>query len=147
MYKTLATLLLTGTAIYAAEADPMAAVCDRLVASLEQEAAALESIASPADVPAGVEQLRASLASLKELFAVDATELWQYIDNTDGVKQPIIDALEALALQFARVEQAEFYGSAELRELLAPQVLKTGATERANQAKREKLREIDHDED
>lgn len=147
MYKTLASLLVAGTAVYAAEADPMADVCDRLVSALEQETAALASITSAESVPAGVEQLRASLAALQELMSVDSNELWLYIDNTEGVKQPIIDVLEELALQFARVEKASFFGSEELRGILAPQVLETVDTEAARHAKREKLREIDHDED
>jgi hypothetical protein len=147
MYKTLASLLIAGSAVYAAEADPMADVCDRLVAALEQETAALESITSAESVPAGVVQLRASLDNLQELMSVDSKELWLYIDNTDGVKQPIIDALEALALQFARMEKEDFFGSEELRGILAPQALETDDTEAARHAKREKLREIDHDED
>lgn len=147
MYKTLASLFIASTALYAAEADPMAAVCDRLVAALEQETEALESIESAEDAPAGVEKLRASLAALKELFSEDANELWLYIDNTEGVKQPIIDVLEKLALQFARLEKAEFYGNAELRETLAPQVLVTENTEQARRAKHEKLHEVDEDED
>lgn len=146
MYKTLASLFIASSVLYAAEAEPMAAVCDRLVAALEQEAEALESITEAGDISAPLAKVRESLAAQQELFAVDAGLLWQYIDNTEGVKQPIIDVLQRLALQFDRVEKAKFFGSAELRELLGPQVLATPATERANRAKREKLREIDHDE-
>lgn len=147
MYKTLVPLLFASVAVYAADADPMADVCDRLVAALEQETEALASITQPADVPAAMEKLQASLAAQKALFSVDAKLLWQYIDNTEGVKQPIIDAMEELALQFARVVSAKFYDNAELRAVLAPQVLATKETQKANHAKREKLREIDHDED
>ena len=147
MYKTLVPLLFASVAVYAADADPMADVCDRLIAALEQETEALASISQPADVPAAMEKLQASIAAQKALFSVDSKLLWQYIDNTAGVKQPIIDAMEKLALQFARVVAADFYGSAELRAVLGPQVLATEDTQKANHAKREKLREIDHDED
>ena len=146
MYKTLASLFIASSVLYAAEAEPMAAVCDRLVAALEQEAEALEALTEGGDVSAPLAKVRESLAAQQELLAVDAGLLWQYIDNTEGVKQPIIDVLQRLALQFDRVEKARFFGSAELRKLLGPQVLATPATERANRAKLEKLREIDHDE-
>ena len=146
MYKTLASLFIASSVLYASEAEPMAAVCDRLVAALEQEAEALEALTEGGDVSAPLAKVRESLAAQQELLAVDAGLLWQYIDNTEGVKQPIIDVLQRLALQFDRVEKARFFGSAELRKLLGPQVLATPATERANRAKLEKLREIDHDE-
>ena len=147
MYKTLASLFIASTALYAAEADPMAAVCDRLVTALEQETEALESISSPDDVPAGLEKLRASLAALKALFAEDAEELWLYIDNTAGVKEPIIEVLEKLAIQFARMEKAEFFGNAELREALAPQVLVPEDAEQSRRSKREKLHVEEEDDD
>lgn len=147
MYKSLLPLLFVGTALYAAETDPMQKVCERLIAALEQETEALESINQPADIPAGLEKLRASLQALQELFAEDETLLWQYIDNTPGAKQPIVDVLEELALQFARMEKENFFSNAELREVLAPQVCPSEAAEAHKKAKREKLQEIDHDED
>lgn len=144
MYKMLVPFLMVSSAIYAAEANPMAAVCERLVAALGQETAALTRMQSEADVDAALDDLRASLDALKEQLAVDQKELWLYIDNTEGVKQPIIDELERLALQFARVQQAGFFNNAQLRELLAPQLI---TDPEAQRAKLEKLQEIDHDED
>ncbi len=144
MYKMLVPFLIASSAIYAAEANPMAEVCDRLVAALEQETAALTRMQSEADVDGALDELRASLDSLKALMSVDEKELWLYIDNTEGAKQPIIDELERLALQFARVQQSGFFNNAQLRELLAPQLITDPTTQRA---KLEKLQEIDHDED
>lgn len=144
MYKMLVPFLVASSAIYASENNPMADVCDRLLSALEQETSALTRMQSGTDVEAALDELRASLNTLKELMAVDQKELWLYIDNTKGVKQPIIDELERLALQFARIQQAGFFNNAELRELLAPQVI---TDPEAQKAKREKLREVDHDED
>lgn len=143
MYKMLVPILVVGTAIYAAEADPMAEVCDQLLAALEQETASLQKIGSADDVPAVLDELRASLQKLNALMAVDAKALWTYIDNTTGAKQPLVDELERLALQFARVQEAQFFNNKELKSLLAPQVL---AQPKTHRSKREKLHEIDHDE-
>lgn len=144
MLKHLATLLVAGSALYAAEVNPMAEATDRLLRALEQEVAALEEISSPADAPAAVEAVRASLQVQKELFGVDARELWLYIDNVDGVKQPLVDVMVRLAVQFKRLGENQFFGNADLRELLAPQVVPDAASEKA---KLEKLHSIDHDED
>lgn len=144
MFKTLVPVLLATTALYAAETDPMVEVCDRLAAALEQETAALTRMQTAEDVPAALEELRTSLDSLKSLMEVDQKELWLYIDNTPGAKQPLVDELERLALQFARLKNADFFNNEELKSLLAPQVLDSPEAQRA---KREKLREIDHDED
>ncbi len=143
MYKMLVPILLTGTALYAAESDPMAAVCDQLMAALEQETASLQKMESADDVAGALDELRASLQKLQELMAVDAAALWVYIDNTAGAKQPLVDELERLALQFARLQKAEFFENEELRSLLAPQLQEQPKTHRS---KRAKLHEIDHDE-
>lgn len=143
MFKMLVPILMAGTALYAAETEPMAAVCDQLLAALEQETASLTKMQAADDVPAALEELRDSLQKLEALMAVDAKELWTYIDNTTGAKQLLVDELERLALQFARVQKAAFFNNAELKSLLAPQVLEQPKTHRS---KREKLHEIDHDE-
>lgn len=147
MYKTLVPLLCATTALYAAEADPMAEVCARLVTALEHEVEALASIQAAEDVPGALEKLRASLLAQEDLFAVDERLLWLYIDNTAGAKQPIVDVLEELALQFGRMVKSDFFSSEELRQVLAPQVQTTPALDHKRRAKREKLQEIDPDED
>lgn len=144
MLKHLATLLVAGTALYAAEADPMAEATDRLLQALEQEVEALENIGTAADAPAAVEAVRASLQTQKKLFEVDVKELWLYIDNTEGVKQPLVDVMVRLAVQFKRLSENNYFDNAALRELLAPQIV---PDEASGKAKLEKMRTIDHDED
>lgn len=143
MNKTLLPVLCAATVVYAADVDPMAEACQRLKAVLEQEVEALASIKEPGDAAGAVEAVRASLLAQEDLFAVSEKELWVYIDNTEGVKQPLVDLLEELALQFARLEDSAYFGNEELRALLSVQIEADPAVEHA---KREKVHAIDHDE-
>lgn len=144
MLKNLATLLVASTALYAAEPNAVAEASDRLLQALEQEMTALEEIETPEDVPAALGAIRESLLAQEDLFAVDATELWTYIDNTPGVKQPLVDALVRIAIQFNRLRATDFFGNDELRQLLSPQVI---ADESVERVKKERLEQIDHDAD
>lgn len=143
MRKTLLPILFATTAIYASEADPMADACRRLSAALEQELAALQEMTAPDNASASLDALRKSLLEMEDLFSAGEKALWIYIDNTEGVKQPLVDLLEEIAVQFARVQAAGYFGNEELRALLAPQI---ELDESAKHAKREKVHSIDHDE-
>lgn len=144
MHRFLLPVFFASSALYAAENDPMACVYESLLHALNQEVAALEKIEEPADAAGVVEEVKAALTAQKELLAVDAKELWQYIDNTEGKKQPLIDVLERLALQFGRLEKTNYFDSADLRSLLSAQIEENLEAARA---KREKIHAVDHDED
>ncbi len=146
MFRTLPTILIASAAVYASDVDPMEHACSQLVAALEQEVSALASIQQASDVPAGLEKFRNSIQALEKLFSVDEKLLWQYIDNTAGAKQPVVDVLEQLALQFKRIKQAAYFGDAGLRAALAPQTEPGSAPGAGKKAKREKLQTIDHDD-
>ncbi len=107
-----------------AEASPEAA-CSRLREVLEQQLAALEPIADAASAEAAVPKLEAVLQAFAAMDASPAAqkELWEYIDNTEGVKQPLIELLQCIAMEFTRLEKAAFFGHAGLRDLLAPQLI------------------------
>ena len=122
----------------------MASAYESLLSALTREAVALEKIEEPADAAGVVEEVRAALLTQKGLLSVDAAELWQYIDNTDGKKQPLIDVLERLALQFGRLEETDYFGNPELKALLSAQIEENPE---AAKAKREKVHAVDHDED
>ncbi len=122
----------------------MACVYESLLRALNQETEALEKIGEPADAAGVIEEVRAALAAQKELLAVDAKELWQYIDNTEGKKQPLVDVLGRLALQFGRMEKTNYFQNADLKALLSAQIEEN---EEAAKAKREKIHAVDHDED
>lgn len=122
----------------------MAKAYESLLNSLTQETEALEKIEEAGDVAGVVGDVRAALAAQKALLVVDAKELWLYIDNTEGKKQPLIDVLERLAIQFGRLEKTNYFDSADLRALLSAQIEENPEAARA---KREKIHAVDHDED
>ncbi len=144
MHRTLLPILFAATSAYAAEADPMVSVYEQMYAALEQKVEALEKIEQPSDAAAAVEPVRSALAALKELLTVDQQELWLFIDNTRDKKQALIDLLDRLALQYSKLETSGYYGNAELKEMLAPQI---EVDTEAEHAKREKVHAVDHDED
>lgn len=144
MHRFLLPVFFASCVLYAAETNPMASVYESLLNSLTQETEALEKIEEAADVAGVVGEVRAALAAQKELLAVDARELWLYIDNTEGKKQPLIDVLERLALQFGRLEKTNYFESADLKALLSAQIEENPE---AAKAKREKIHAVDHDED
>ncbi len=144
MHRTLFPLLVASTVVYAADVDPMASAYEALYSALEQETLALESIQTATDAAGAVDQLRAALQAQQALLSTDESALWQYIDNTEGRKQALVDLLERLALQFCRLEMQQYYGSDELKTLLSPQIEFDPDVEHA---KRAKLHAVDHDED
>ena len=77
-------------------------------------------------------------------MSVEETELWLYIENTEGVKQPLVDVLSQVALQMARIENADYFNHAGLKELLAPQIEETPEVQNA---KLEKIRAEDDDDE
>ena len=70
-----------------------------------------------------VPELRRVLADLSSMHQqVDADALWLYIENHPDVKNELMERLLKLAVQFQRLQKAKFYGNAELRQALAPQL-------------------------
>ena len=91
--------------------------------ALSREVATLESVTSADAAAEALPKLRAVLA---ELDAMDRSpeaqkDLWIHIDNTPGVKQPLIELVQRLCIQLTRLEKLHFYGHEGLRAALAPQ--------------------------
>ena len=123
----------------------MADASERLLSALEKEVEVLEQIQKPEDAAEVLGELRDALKELEAMAAsVDDAELWQYIENTEGVKQPLVDILSQLALQMARIEEAAYFNHSGLQELLAPQ---TEETPEVQNAKLEKIRAVDYDDE
>ncbi len=123
---TPALSLLSLTAVVAlasAEASPEAA-CEQLCAALTREVQLLASVQDAASAAAAFPALEAVLAELAGMDRSYEAEkaLWEYIDNTEGVKQPLIEMLQRLTIAFMRLEEASFFGHEGLRDLLAPQL-------------------------
>lgn len=147
MFKPFAALFLAASAVYAS-AEPVVEAYETLLASLEQEVVALEKVQQAADAPGAVASVQAALNTQRQLRDTlrgdGEKELWVYIDNTADAKQPLVDVMVRLAVQFKRMAENNFFDNAELRELLSPQIVPDAMSEKA---KLEKLRAIDHDDD
>ena len=145
MNRYLLPSLFAVSALYAQASEPMADASERLLSALEKEVEALEQIQKPEDAAEVLGELRDALKELEAMAAsVDDAELWQYIENTEGVKQPLVDILSQLALQMARIEEAAYFNHSGLQELLAPQ---TEETTEVQNAKLEKIRAVDYDDE
>ncbi len=120
---TLALLTLSAC-VAVAETSPEAA-CRELRAGLTRELTALESMQDAAGAAAALPELRAALDALAAMDRSYEAEkaLWGYIDNTQGVKLPLVELLQKLTIEFTRLEKAEFFGNEELRACLAPQMV------------------------
>lgn len=131
--------------MYVQAAEPMADAWERLLNALEKEVEALEQMQSPQDVDNALLELRDAVQTLATLAATgDDKELWQYIDNTADKKQPLVDVLSQLALEFSRIEMAGYFNNGELKTLLAPQIEEPSDIKNA---KLEKIRVADDDDD
>ncbi len=110
-------------ATVSAEASPEAAY-GQLCTALSQELTALESVTDAASAAAAypsLEEAIRTLASMERSYEAEK-ELWVYIDNTEGVKTPLLELLQRLAVEFTRLENASFYGHEGVAKLLAPQL-------------------------
>lgn len=107
----------------AVQAATPAETCAALCAALGQEVELLQQVTDAASAKAVLSDLRKSMEAQQRLFSADDKELWEYIDNTDGAKQPLVELLQRLAGQFTRLEEVKFYDCAELKEQLYDQIL------------------------
>lgn len=96
--------------------------CDDLEQALAEEVDVLAGVIDAASASTALPHLHACLGMLKAICSGDEGVLWNYINNTAGAKTRLVEVLERLAIEFRRLEQAEFYGCAGLREALAPQL-------------------------
>lgn len=128
------SLLFVGCALYAQAEDGVEQACARLTSALEQQVVALEGITDTASSQQAVPTIRESLRVLEDLFSVGETAMWQYIDHTEGVKLPLIELMQRLAVQFGRLEETSYFGNAELKVLLSPQMEQAPALEMSKQA-------------
>lgn len=104
-------------------ADSPEETCAKLREALQEEVELLEGLRSADDVKGMLSDLRRSQQKQTELFCGDDAALWEYISNTDGVKQPLVELLQRLAAQLSRMEDCNYYDNAELKELLYTQIV------------------------
>lgn len=100
--------------------------CAELEKGLLEQLQVLRGITDKAQAQARISALDRVLKKLQALNAkTNGAELWRYIDNTPGVKQPLITILEDTMVQLQRIERAKFFGNHELRRRLEPMVKST----------------------
>lgn len=104
-------------------ADSPEETCAKLREALTTEVELLENLRSAEDVKGMLSDLRRSQKKQHDLFGADDAALWDYISNTDGVKQPLVELLQRLAAQLSRLEDCNYYDNAELKELLYTQIV------------------------
>ncbi len=120
------SILLPCTALVAtasAENTPEAA-CEQLNRLLTREVQLLRSVTDATTASASLPHLREvqqSLTAMDRSYEAEKA-LWTYIDNTEGVKAPLIEMLQRLTIEFMRLEEAAFFGNTDLESLLAPQL-------------------------
>lgn len=123
MQKVLLSSVACICAAVAVQAATPAETCAALREALKQEVELLQSVTDTESAKAVLSDLRKSLKAQKELFCADDKEVWEYMDNTMGAKQPLVELLQRLAGQFTRLEEAKFFNCAELKELLYDQII------------------------
>lgn len=107
-------------------ADSPEETCAKLREALQAQVELMEGVRSPEDAAKAISPLRKSQKKQNELFGADDAALWEYISNTDGAKQPLVELLQRMAAQLSRLEEANYYDNAELKEVLYAQVVTEG---------------------
>lgn len=110
----------------AVAADAPEVTCAKLREALQAQVELMEGVRSAEDAAKAISPLRKSQEKQNELFGADDEALWEYISNTDGVKQPLVELLQRMAVQLSRLEDCNYYDNAELKELLYTQVVTEG---------------------
>ena len=114
---------LLGVTACVVQADSEETVCEALLTGLRAQVKLLAGVNDAAGAAAAVAPLQQNLAELAALNGrVSSDTLWLYIDNSQEMKQALIEELQRLAVQFSRLRKAEFYGCSELHAVLAPQL-------------------------
>ena len=131
---TTARYLLVGTAVCLcapalAQENSPAARCTALTAALQQQLDSLVSVRDTATARAALQPLQATLGTLAAMDTAAEAEkaLWTYIDNSAEAKARLVEILQRTAAEFTRLEKADFFGCAELADLLRPQLQNAAA--------------------
>ena len=103
---------------------------DKLLHAITTEVTILHGITDEASAASSVEHLESHLLLMAQLRkSTDETALWRYIDNTPGIKAPLIEQLEFLFVELQRIEKAEFFHCERLQQLLRVQVTPASSPE------------------
>lgn len=105
--------------VCAEQSQATAEACRKLQEGLGRQVRILSGISDAETAHAALVPLSESMQYLRKMKGdTNNAELWRYLDNTPGVKLPIITILEDMMVQLQRLEKAHFYGNEELRRML-----------------------------
>lgn len=117
----LPALLLSTPGIVYAQSEQ--AVYQKLLDGLRTEVRILSSITDADSAHTALPELKKTMQALEALNnEVEEKQLWNYLENTTDVKQPLLDELERLFGELQRIEKARYFGSKQLMQQLAPMV-------------------------
>ena len=103
-------------------------LCSAIIDGLTAQEALLADVTDAASAQASVEPLKnilAELAALNEKADVD--RLWLFIDNSPEIKLLLVESLQRLSVQYARLESEKFYKSEALWKTLRPILISSSA--------------------
>lgn len=101
----------------------LATAYERLLKGLQEEVRILDSITDTATAQAAVEPLKSTTKLLAQrVDGVTDKDLWNYIDNTQDNKLPLIEMVQRLSAQFTRLQKNNFYGCYDLQDALRLQL-------------------------
>lgn len=112
-----------GISACVAVADDVQTVSAELSAALTSQLQILQQVQDSSSAAAAVTPLREKLAALREMnetCRIPTTDLWRHIENTPELKNQLVLCLQHISIHYYRIEMADFYGCAELRQLLTP---------------------------
>ncbi len=121
MNKAVAVVALSAVAVCVARADELAEVAALLESGLAEQAQLLATVTDTAAAAAAVEPLAANLKGLAALNdRVATTDLWNHIETTPELKKKLVSTIQQISISFCRIQEADYYGCAGLKQLLAP---------------------------
>ena len=108
-------------ACVASAADDVHSITAALDAGLSKQLEILKGMTDAATCAAAAPALEENLKSLAALNdRVDSSELWTHIASNAEMKAKLVRTLQSISMEFYRLEQAQFFGCAQVQQLLMP---------------------------
>lgn len=104
-----------------ASADDVYSITAALDAGLSKQLEILQSMTDASSCAAAAPALEENLKSLSALNdRVDTTELWTHIASNAEIKAKLVHTIQSISMEFYRLEQTQFFGCAQVQQLLMP---------------------------
>lgn len=111
-----------------AQAQSEEELCTAIIDGLSAQEQLLVGVTDTASANAVVEALARNLEGLTALNEqADVDKLWLFIDNSPEIKLVLIECLQRLSVQYARLEKEQFFKSESLWRMLRPLLISSSA--------------------